>query len=89
MAFFNETQQPPERAQQAAPDKPEEQEEEGATGLLPRNLFGDNPQPGTRRTVEIVHVYDDEVEVKPVSGGETEQRKPKSVREEMAALDTT
>lgn len=40
-------------------DKPDSE-----TALLPKTIFGDKPlEPGSKCEFEIVHVYDDEVEV--------------------------
>lgn len=46
-----------------APEKAREEESE--TALLPKSLFGDKDlKPGSRCSIEVVAVYDDEVEVK-------------------------
>lgn len=55
---------------QESPEQDNAQEEsdegdEGETALLPKSLFGGDCKPGDKYTVEVVHVYDDELEVKP------------------------
>lgn len=62
-------------------DNPKEESTEDESGdetaLLPKSFFGGKPiEPGTKCQIEIVHGYDDEVEVKYVSHGDKEESKP-------------
>lgn len=65
--FYSDTeddQSAPETAQSDMPDKPDEEQAEGETALLPKSIFGSKmPEPGATCTFKVVHVYDDEVEV--------------------------
>lgn len=75
------------------PEQPESKENETGeeTALLPKSLFsGKDIEPGSKCEVEIVHVYEDEVEVKYVPHG-TKEDKPKeeiSMREKIALAAT-
>lgn len=49
----------------SAPAEKEEGDDEGETFLAPKSAFyGKELKPGTRKTVEIVATYDDEVELR-------------------------
>jgi hypothetical protein len=55
-------------------DQNPDEQPEGETALLPKSLLGGGDcQPGERINLEVVHVYEDEVEVKPVKGDEPDQ----------------
>ena len=47
-------------------------EGEGATALLPKSFFPDEPEPGKVCTIRTVRVHDDQVEVEYVPEGEEE-----------------
>jgi len=42
----------------------EEQDDSASTALLPKSIFGKEMKPGDKEQIEIVHVYEDEYEVK-------------------------
>ena len=69
-----------------ASPKPEEKKEEGSTALLPRALFGADPQVGAVQSFKIVHIYADEVEVAPESA-ETPKDQPSTPDQEIDAMD--
>lgn len=74
---------------QAEPEKPDEKEDEGGeTALIPKALLaGKEFKPGEEIMLEIVHLYDDEVEVKYATGKE-DKEKPKSQMDQSdGALD--
>ncbi|MDB6108313.1 MAG: hypothetical protein JWR69_63 [Pedosphaera sp.] len=61
-----------------AAEPPEDQnpgeKAEGETALLPKSLLGGGDcQPGEKISLEVVHVYEDEVEVKMVNGEDGEK----------------
>jgi hypothetical protein len=59
-------------------------EDEGTTGLLPVGFFKDkSPQPGDICSVEVVKIYDDQVEVRYVSHGEDESMEEESPEQSM------
>ncbi len=64
---------PPPRG--GPPEKPDKESEyEGETALVPKSfLAGKELRPGDRVEMEVVHIYDDEIEVKPTS--ETEPKR--------------
>ena len=76
----------------AAPETPESEEQESGeeTALLPKRFFaGKSIEPGTKCQIEIVHGYDDEVEVKYVPHGTKEETKPEpSMRDKIAMAAT-
>ena len=64
-------------------DSPAEESKEDESGeetaMLPKSLFaGKEPEPGSKCTVEVVHVYQDEVEVKYVPHGTKDKPKEDS-----------
>lgn len=66
-----------------APESPQEESKEQESGeetaLLPKAFFaGKSIDPGTKCEIEIVHGYDDEVEVKYVPHGTKKESKPDS-----------
>jgi hypothetical protein len=60
---------------------------EGETALLPKSLLGGGDcQPGEKISLEVVHVYEDEVEVKPVKGDEPDQSELGKADNQLAAM---
>ena len=58
-----------------APDDAKEHEDDQATGLLPKDLFGGKDlKPGTRYEVEIGRVMDKEVEVRVMDKSDAEEK---------------
>lgn len=67
--------------------KEERQHEEEDTGgtLVPKSFFGGDVEPGHKCQVEVVHVYDDDVEIK---YSKPDEGKPKSqMQESEGAID--
>lgn len=82
---------PPEQSPPTTePDRDEtekEQEPAGETVLVPRTaLAGQELQPGDKIEMEVVHLYDDEVELKPASTEPTETPTASSADEEIEAM---
>jgi hypothetical protein len=78
-------------AEAAAAESPEDQDPEGQpegeTALLPKSLLGGGDcQPGEKINLEVVHVYEDEVEVKPVKGDEPDQSELGKADNQLAAM---
>lgn len=76
-------------AETGAAEPPEDQGEkaEGETALLPKSILGGGEcEPGERINLEVVHVYEDEVEVKPVKGGEPDQSELGKADDQLAAM---
>lgn len=77
-----------------APEESESKEQESGeeTALLPKSLFsGKDIEPGSKCEVEVVHVYEDEVEVKYVKHKEDLDAKEKdepSMRDKIAMAAT-
>lgn len=71
-------------------EESKERESGEETALLPKSLFsGKDIEPGSKCEVEIVHVYDDEVEVKYVPHGTKEEPKEEpSMRDKIAMAAT-
>ena len=68
------------------PKEDQQREEEDAGGtLVPKAFFGGDVDPGHKCQVEVVHVYDDDVEIKYVKPGEEGKGEKES---EMAQTDS-
>lgn len=80
---------PPEAESPSAPDTEDqetESEEVGETALLPKSILaGMEFKPGEKLVLEMVHEYDDEIEVRPVST-ETTKSEATSADEEIDAM---
>ncbi len=61
------------------PDESDSEESSEETALLPKSFFPDEPEVGKVCKVEVVHVYEDEVEVKYSTEDKDENPKPKSM----------
>lgn len=72
-------------AENPNPESESDGKDEGATALLPKTVLGGKDfQPGEEVVLEVVHVYEDEVEVKYAS----EKPKSKSTMDEsMGKMD--
>jgi hypothetical protein len=74
--------------QQLGDQSPDENEQpEGETALLPKSLLGGGDcQPGEKISLEVVHVYEDEVEVRPVKGDEEKESALGTADDQLAAM---
>ncbi len=68
-----------------APDKSEDDSAE--TFLTPKSAFGD-VKVGDQQTVEAVHIYEDEIEWKPVGKESETPAETKSIGEEIDSMAT-
>lgn len=71
---------PPENTTPPAKEKTDEEKSAESSALLPRSLVG-TAKAGETITLKVVKIYEDEVEVEPVSGGKS------TSDEEIEALD--
>jgi len=78
--YFGDSEDAAPSGAQDTPDKAEAHEDEsGETALIPKALLaGKEFKPGEEMVVEIVHVYEDEVEIKYASEKKREDKKPSS-----------
>ena len=76
-SMYPEGDEPQSTGQTPATDEQRKHEDEDVGGtLVPKSFFDGDVEPGHRCEVEVVHVYDDEVEIKYTKPGE--EKKPQS-----------
>lgn len=79
--YYQQDQEPNAQEKGAKDEAPEEN-----TFLAPKSAVKKDANPGDKCEFEIVHVYEDEVELKWVKDGEYD--KPKAMDEAMSGMDS-